>query len=482
MLKSLHIENFKSWRSVDLEFGKITGIFGTNSSGKTSLLQFLLLLKQTREATDRGTVLELNGDYVALGGYEDLINNHQINEILSWGLEFDIKLKSLSDLQKIDNGRNYFQPISSKISASVFQYKNFIFNGYLEYCLENKYQYRFNREESSDFVDNASFDLILNKEATILLDSYLKSVKNEITHLYFYKLRTNFIGGYGFEPIDAPIKSYIIDFPRIFSYIPRLFASEQVGMYENQMDNIFYIGPLRDFPKRDYLWSGSAPVEVGAKGEKTIDAILANTLSEMRKGEKNFDQSFIKEISNWLNRLGLINVFTIERISYNSNRWQILIKINNNSNFELLPDVGFGVSQILPVITQLFYAPKGSTVILEQPEIHLHPKAQAELADLIIEAAYTRNIQIIVESHSEHFLLRLQRRMAEKQEFNGKFVDADGIKLYFCDMVDGESKLTKLDLDEYGTIHNWPKNFMGDAFTEAAETAKARIKRRKEKK
>jgi len=134
-----------------------------------------------------------------------------------------------------------------------------------------------------------------------------------------------------------------------------------------------------------------------------------------------------------------------------------------------LTDVGFGVSQVLPVITLLLYVPEGSTVILEQPEIHLHPLAQAELADVIINTARNRNLQVIVESHSEHLLLRLQRRVAEAS------LSADDCKLYFCRSADGESLLEPLALDEYGNIGNWPEHFMGDAFGETYAAEKARL-------
>jgi predicted ATPase len=135
--------------------------------------------------------------------------------------------------------------------------------------------------------------------------------------------------------------------------------------------------------------------------------------------------------------------------------------------------VGFGVSQVLPVVTLLLYVPEGSTVILEQPEIHLHPLAQANLADVIIYAARRRRVQVIVESHSEHLLLRLQRRIAE-----GGLPAAD-VKLYFSDAPAGVSRLVELELDLLGTIGNWPQNFMGDAFGETAEAERARLKRQR---
>ena len=172
-----------------------------------------------------------------------------------------------------------------------------------------------------------------------------------------------------------------------------------------------------------------------------------------------------------MKEMGLIEEFRVAEIAPNSNRWQARVKTKGNASEVLLTDVGFGISQVLPVITLLQYVPEGSTVILEQPEIHLHPLAQAALADVIIQASTRRNIQVILESHSEHLLLRLQRRMAEEM------VSHSDVALYFCDTADGQSVITKLDVDLFGAIRNWPARFMGDAFNEAAKAEIARLKR-----
>ena len=86
MFTRLKIANFKAWTKADLEFGRVTGLFGTNSSGKTSLLQFLLLLKQTKETADRGLTLELGGQYVSLGSYRNFIHRHEEELGLNWSL------------------------------------------------------------------------------------------------------------------------------------------------------------------------------------------------------------------------------------------------------------------------------------------------------------------------------------------------------------------------------------------------------------
>ena len=119
----------------------------------------------------------------------------------------------------------------------------------------------------------------------------------------------------------------------------------------------------------------------------------------------------------------------------------------------------------------LYYVPEGSTVIMEQPEIHLHPSVQSGLADAILTAAQTRNLQVIVESHSEHLLRRFQRRIAEGG------CSPDFLSCFFCDVRDGKSKLTELEIDIFGHIKNWPENFFGDQMMEVAETQKAALKR-----
>ena len=104
---------------------------------------------------------------------------------------------------------------------------------------------------------------------------------------------------------------------------------------------------------------------------------------------------------------------------------------------------------------------------------HLHPKAQSELADVLIDVVKNRNVQIILESHSEHLLHRLTRRIAEEKLF------AEDVALFFCQINEGKSKAEKLSMDKYGNISNWPQNFFGDEMGDLAAKARAEIKRKK---
>ncbi|TAD87340.1 MAG: DUF3696 domain-containing protein [Alphaproteobacteria bacterium] len=242
---------------------------------------------------------------------------------------------------------------------------------------------------------------------------------------------------------------------------------------ENFLKDIYYLGPVRVFPERNYIFSSSRPYDLGAAGQRCVDAILYRTNLEAVEEQPESRIPFQAKVASALKQIGLVSSFRMEQISEKASIWHALVKVHPTSKEVPLTDVGFGISQVLPVVTLLHYVPEESVVLLEQPELHLHPLAQANLADFIIDVARERNLQIIVESHSEQFLLRLQRRVAEET------VPADEIRLYFVDMIDGRSQLVKLDLDEFGSIRNWPKDFMGDAFGETAKAELARVKRRK---
>jgi predicted ATPase len=139
--------------------------------------------------------------------------------------------------------------------------------------------------------------------------------------------------------------------------------------------------------------------------------------------------------------------------------------------------VGFGVSQVLPVIVECLYVPRRSIVIFEQPEIHLHPRVQADLADLFVDAiraredSAARDCQFIIESHSEHFLRRLQRRIAEGELSN------EDAALYFVHAEGAQARIEELDVDRFGNIKNWPDNFFGDEMADLVARTEAQAKR-----
>jgi predicted ATPase len=174
--------------------------------------------------------------------------------------------------------------------------------------------------------------------------------------------------------------------------------------------------------------------------------------------------------------LNLIKSFEVHQIAEARREYEVLVNsfmLNEKVN---IADVGFGVSQVLPIIVECFYCKPNSTLIIEQPEIHLHPSVQSALADLLIgavnsrESEKDRNLQLIIESHSEHFLRRLQRRISEG------IIDANKVVIYFCQPKDSGSILQKLNIDLLGNISNWPPDFFGDTAEDLIAMTKAQMK------
>ena len=452
MLKSLTIENFKAWRNVDLEFAPVTGFFGTNSSGKSSLIQFLLMLKQTKNATDRRIVLDFGSDsgLVNLGTYKDVIHNQDANSFMCWSFEWSLPEplrirkpggKKDEVLFRGDSLKSGCL-IGSLPRSLLFPCELFYKFDDTKFCLKYINESVGNKFELA--AEGSNFEFKRNRGRAWKLPSPIK------THLFPDETR------YFFQNSD--------------------FLGEFEFAYEEFMDSIYYLGPLREHPQREYQWTGTARSDVGKRGEFAIDAILAATRDGEKRslGYRKWRMDFQKMIAYWLWKLGLVGDFRIEEIREGSNLYRALVKMPGSKVEVTLTDVGFGVSQVLPVLVLLYYVPKGSTVLMEQPEIHLHPAVQSGLADLMLNVAEARKLQIILESHSEHLLRRFQRRVAE-----GK-ASSKNIKLYFVSTKGGVAKVDDLNLNEWGEIEKWPDNFFGDEMGEIAAIAESSINRKLE--
>ena len=279
-------------------------------------------------------------------------------------------------------------------------------------------------------------------------------------------------------PLPSPSKFYRFPSEASLYYQDVDFLDDLALETEKQFRRFFHLGPLREHPQRNYEWSGDSPEDVGARGEKVISAILAAQGRKLSRGYKMRTDPFPVFIAKWLNELGLIDSFEVKPIAKGRKEYEVLIRVWSGSSPVRITDVGFGISQVLPAIVQAFYAPPDSTVLIEQPEIHLHPQVQANLADLFLTAIQARengvdrNVQLIVESHSEHLLNRLMRRVAEDK------VKPEHIAIYFCEsLANGKAKMTPLEVDLYGNIINWPENFFGDEMADISGRASAAAER-----
>jgi hypothetical protein len=227
------------------------------------------------------------------------------------------------------------------------------------------------------------------------------------------------------------------------------------------VENTYYIGPLREYPQRYYIASGEYPRDVGLRGEHTAEVIYF----DFRREDQQYER-----FRYWVREMGLAHDVKISPVAEGLYTLSI---IDPNVKIEVgLADIGFGASQLLPIIVEGIYAKTGSVLLVEQPEIHLHPKLQAALMDFLIEIA-EEGKQVIVETHSEHLILRLQRRIAE-----GKLSHAD-VAIYYFEGSENGSKITQVELNENGTIKTWPKGFFEEDLEESFSLLKALSRRGK---
>lgn len=464
MLRGLHLVNFKSWPNTGrLDFQRITGLFGANSSGKTSLLQSILLLAQTTSSPDRNRVLDLNplNGLIELGTYRDIVYAQAEESTLSFELEWDqhdeIVIRDLDRLAQkkssaIVNGKELRISVDMRISDDNAK------------VLKLTYGLGATTFELTEKLDESGYDLASSEY------DFIRSTGRA-------------------WPLPGPNHFYGFPDQLKLYYQNADFLSELELSFISQCQRIRYLGPLRIDPKRQYTFSGGSPNGVGPRGEQAIDALIAATQKGFRRhrgfsssGQRRRLPSIGMEqlVAEWLQQLGLVHSFELRPLDDRKSLYRVYVKHQAESTAVLLTDVGFGVSQILPVLVLLAYAEEGDTVILEQPEIHLHPAVQAGLADIIIETALARNVQVVIESHSEHLLLRLQRRIAESYLDRGLTLTSDEVSLYFCQGVEGKSTITKLQMDLFGNIANWPTDFFGNLIADPIAMVEAASERSKQ--
>ena len=486
MLTRFGLRNFKAFGN-EMQYADlapITLIYGPNSSGKSSIIQALLMLKQSLEATDRSAVVELvpRGDYVDLGSVRAFIHNHDITRtfdvevevlgslrhfygarhsqvVLTTGLEFSTittdnthQLKTIQlKLEEVDQkrGREWFDiqlERSSGDESVVFRWGNESsiksFARYIKNIYTDKSQVVSFSRLAQRVLDNVEHIKSMSSE---YLESCLQKFQFEPQGLRFRLIESN-------RYADTPDNDLIdvVDVPVFQSLIVR-----------SALDRMSHVGH-RNAPQRAYEPYGRIRRDTaGGRGEFTSH-ILGS------------DESIVKSTNEWFDKCGI--PYRLEVYSQTGGILigdRIVLELSDKREGDIkhltLTDVGFGINQILPIIVEGVIA-RNRTICVEQPEIHLHPRLQANIADLLIETSRPdkndAGNQWIVETHSEMLIRRLQTRIRE-----GKISHKDVSVLYVDPQDDGSSTIQKLRLDHEGDfIDEWPDGFFDEGYREIMET------------
>jgi predicted ATPase len=455
MLTSLRIQNFKAWKDTGpVRLAPLTVIFGANSAGKSSLGHLLLALKQTALSVDRRRALHL-GDpntLIDLGTFTDCLHGHDTSQSLRFKLAW--RLPSALEVKDPLQPGTRFKGDELSLDATLAADKN-----------------------SQPEVASIRYALSAGKDKLLAVE-FQKEADGK------YALSSDqyrFVRAQGRKwPLEEPEKFYRISELSRARFQNAGFLNDFALATETLLSRFYYLGPLRDYPRRTYQWAGDTPEDVGQKGEYAIPAILSAQAQQrmLNRGPKKRQQPFAEFIAAWLKDLGIIDSFIVKPVAEGRKEFEVLVRTHSSASEVKITDVGFGVSQVLPALVEAFYCPFNSVVWMEQPEIHLHPQVQSELADVLISAIQAREggdnrgVQLIVESHSEHLLNRLQLRIAEGQ------VSPDDVAIYFCKRGSSGTELEPLRVNLYGEIENWPENFFGDEMAELTARTVAAMKRR----
>lgn len=268
-----------------------------------------------------------------------------------------------------------------------------------------------------------------------------------------------------------------------------LVRVEQISKVTGATDQYFrfflrYLGPLRADPRPLYpLQALGSPTDVGPKGEQTAAVLHLNAKrkikcispSSFKDGVEKLppDETILATaVGEWLSYLGVADDF--ETIEKGKLGHELRVRTPGTSDFQDLTNVGVGVSQVLPIVVTCLLAPPGSTIILEQPELHLHPAVQARLADFFL-AMILLNKQCIVETHSEHLIERIRFRVAQdwSNEVHLK------TRIYFFSKENGSTTTKEISVNRFGSIDDWPKDFFDQSQIANEEIVMMALRRHK---
>ena len=438
MLTHLKLDNFKIWRTTGpMRLAPLTLLLGTNSSGKSSLIQSLLLIRQTVKGDDPNLDLNLGnpdvGDSVSLGQFKDLLCRHGAASASNPANQVGIEFR--------------WREVDSDSPSTLFSA-------------------RYRKGPSG----SAELDYLrLGK------DGQGFTVQRRKPGIYRLQL------GHERKPVGQsadyrPQRSFAFAPAAIADLGERGEALKDIGpALLDELSKIIYLGPVRRLAQRDYVWAGRMPAHIGDDGSKAVDALIASgvAIQQTRRGNKPTppEAELFTQTIRWLKAMNLADGLAVRALGGSARHELLLEHLGEQSN---LKDVGVGVSQVLPVIVAALVAEPGHIVIVEEPESHLHPLAQSELANLFAEISKSRNVQFIIETHSEHLFRRMQTLMARGE------VLSKNAAMYFVERDGHQAALKTLEVDDLGRIRNWPKRFFGDAMGETREQTALAIQRAKE--
>lgn len=409
-ITKITVSGYKSiGREQFIEVRPLTILAGANSSGKSSMMQPLLLLKQTLEASYDPGALLLSGPNVRFTSADQLLSRTARDK------------QSTSFSVSVEIGGPSITASFGKVTAKGLDLQQMVFSSGRE---DITLRAEMSHDDIASIIPSSLHHLADSFPGQKGVTAKWKVVRNRC----FLELQ-----------LAAP---GVLD--RTFSFGGLLPGSQA----EQHIRGLIHLPGLRGNPERTYPVTAVGSTFPGTF-EKYVASVIARWYAE--------DKRMIENLSNHLQKLGLT--------------WKVMAKPVDDTQVELrlgrlprpvrggaqdlvnIADHGFGASQTLPVLVALLVAERGQLVYLEQPEIHLHPRAQTALASILVEAA-NRGVRVVAETHSSLLVLATQALVAEGHIHPSK------VKLHwFARDHEGLTEITSANLDRTGAYGNWPEDF-----------------------
>lgn len=462
MLKSISLENYKCFKDrSELEVAPLTILCGVNSSGKSSIISSLLIQKQSYEDNLISNSMKLNGEYVKCGNFAD-ISFKKNNE--------PVCIETHYTLEKPPNFKKGSSKKVSKYDVTAFKNLAKVYSRYPAKCFDITNTITIKSYESKKVISNILDKQIIKLEITKCDDEKIVSeisLKHSGESHYCITLKNIPVEEDGELLPHVELKKcacYFENFNLINAYCTNITPRDTCisGLLANvylickmnilQYKNVNYLTPLRVYPQRSYTLDIEKN-DVGISGEFTphimykysnlsLYSFLPPVDDRIKKGTRR--KKFTEFLNEWMDYLQL-GEYSLP---------QSLETLQLNISDYNVQNVGFGISQVLPILVNGLTKSKNEVLLLEQPEIHLHPSAQMRIADYLLSMALNDR-EVIVETHSDHVINRVVRRIMEDDAI------AKIVKIYFIDQnSDGEASIEEVVVDKVrGVLINNEKFF-----------------------
>ena len=438
-LTSIRLQNFKCYaNSGAIPPAPLTVIFGGNNTGKSSILQSLLLLRQTLDSPEYAARLNLRGTLYPAGSYADIVHQHRTKEhvIIELGIVTadggkagDIQLEFSSDEPQPPRLARLRIEASSVEPLEI--HRGVGYGGPYELVIG---------EKTIGGEKKANFRFPVNQLLPVIGEEELPRVGR----------------------------------PNIRHQRSRAFARQILRELEGTLRQMKAVGAFRHQPVRRYEYLGRSPDVVDAVGEYMVNALIEDaTRRGKRRGE------LLRSVNRWLNAVGRVRLMPLKRISRAARIFEIRLRDTDSGRWANFADVGFGIGQAFPVLVEGLRTPPGGLFIVQEPEIHLHPDAQLRMADFLVSLARAGK-RVIAETHSEYLLLRIRRSIIGPVKARGtrpRLAPHEVSIIHVEKRSDGTSHAQPLEIDELGQIKKWPRGFMEEATEERMAIMKEMAKR-----